>query len=117
MLAAASRSQTSPINLSEPHANTDFLDIPCTPVAPTTPAATEAFETPAATLTEEDAAEHPPSAHDDAEKKQDRPKRTRKSSAIMNVSEFPTNFKRGKMEEEESQRKMGEICKRSLKKK
>ena len=32
MLAAASRSQTSPINLSEPHANTDFLDIPCTPI-------------------------------------------------------------------------------------
>ena len=48
--AVASRFQTSPFDLSDPHASTDFLDIPCTPVAPTTPAAAEAFETPAATL-------------------------------------------------------------------
>ena len=54
--SVASHSQASPIDLDEPHANTDFLDIPCTPVAPTNPAAAEAFETPAATLIEEDAA-------------------------------------------------------------
>ena len=34
LLAAASRSQTSPLDLSEPHANADFLVIPCTIVAP-----------------------------------------------------------------------------------
>ena len=54
--SVASRSQTSPLGLSEPHANTDFLDIPCTPVASTTPAAAESFDTPAATLPEADAA-------------------------------------------------------------
>ena len=98
-LGVDSRSQNSPLDLSEPQANTDFLDIPCTPVAPTTPAAAEAFETPAATLIEADAAEHPPSADDDAEKKQDRPKQARKSSEIMNVSVFPTNWKWTKKEE------------------
>ena len=30
-----SRWQSSPLDLSEPHVNTDFLDIPCTPVATT----------------------------------------------------------------------------------
>ena len=44
LLDVASRSQTSHFDLSEPHANTDFHDIPCTPVAPTTPAAAEAFK-------------------------------------------------------------------------
>ena len=99
LIAAASRSLTSPLDLSEPHANADFLDIPCSPVARTTPAAAEAFETPAATLTEAGAVELPPSADDDAKGGQDRPKRARKSSDIMNVGEFPTNFKRGKKEE------------------
>ena len=89
----ASSSNNSSLDLSEPQANTDFLDIPCTPVAPTATAAAEAFETPEATLIEADAAEHPASADGDAKKKQDRPKRTRKSSEIMNVSEFPTNWK------------------------
>ena len=32
----AALSQTSPLDLSEPHVNTDFLDIPCTPIATTT---------------------------------------------------------------------------------
>ena len=27
-----SRWQSSPLDVSEPHANTDFLDIPCTPI-------------------------------------------------------------------------------------
>ena len=95
LLAAASRSQTSPIDLSEPHANTDFVGIPSTPVATTTTTgAAEAFETPAATLTEAGAVEVPPSADDEAEDGQYRPKRARKSSVIMNVGEFPTNFKR-----------------------
>jgi hypothetical protein len=93
------RSTTSPIDLSDPHANTDFLAIPRTPVAPTTPAAAEAFETPAATLTEAGPLELPPSADDEAEEVQHRPKRVRKSSVIMNVGDFPTNFKRGKKEE------------------
>ena len=92
--AVASRSQTSPIDLSEPHANTDFLDIPCTPVAPTTPAPAEQFETPAATLAEEGAADLPTRADDEADEGQGRPKRARKSTDIMNVGEFPTNFKR-----------------------
>ena len=41
--------EMSPVDVSEPHASTDFLDIPCTPVTTTTPAAAEPFETPAAT--------------------------------------------------------------------
>ena len=96
ILGVASRSLTSPLDLSEPHANTNLLDIPCTPVAPTTTAAAEAFETPAATLTEAGAVELPPSADNEAEDDEDKPKRARKSSVIMNVSEFPTNFKRKK---------------------
>ena len=92
----ASRSNTSPLDLSEPHANTNLLDIPCTPVTTTTTAAAEAFETPAATLTEAGAVELPPSADNEAEDDEDKPKRARKSSVIMNVSEFPTNFKRKK---------------------
>jgi hypothetical protein len=94
----ASRSNTSPLDLSEPHANTNLLDIPCTPVTTTTTAAAEAFETPAATLTEAGTVELPPSADDEAEEDQDRPKRARKSSNIMNVSEFPTNYKWKKKE-------------------
>jgi len=31
----AARSQSSPLDLSEPHANTDFHDIPCTPITHT----------------------------------------------------------------------------------
>ena len=94
-----SRWQSSPLDLSESDANTDFLDIPCTPVAPTTPAAAEAVETAAATLNETAAVEIPPNSDDEAEHGQDRPKRARKSSVIMNVGEFPTNFKRKKEEE------------------
>ena len=94
----ASSSETSPLDLSEPNANTDFLNIPCTPVAPTNHAATEVFYTPAATVTEAGAVELPPSAYDEAEDDQNRPKHARKSSVIMNVGEFPTNFKRKKEE-------------------
>ena len=87
LLSGASRSQTSPIDLSEPHANTDFLDIPCTPVAPTTAAAAEAFETPAATLTEAGAVELPPTAEEGIDA-QWSSTRARKSTEIMNVGEF-----------------------------
>jgi hypothetical protein len=97
LLAAASRSQTSPIDLSEPYANTYFVDIPCTPVAPSPAAAAEQFETPAGTLADESANELPKVADDEAED-QGWPKRVRKSSEIMNVSEFPTNFTRKKEE-------------------
>ena len=103
----ASRSHNSPLDLSEPQANADFLDIPCTPVAPTTPTAAEAFETPAATLTEAGTVELPPSADDEAEEDQDRPKRARKSSEIMNVSEFPTNSKWKKKKEAVSTESLG----------
>jgi hypothetical protein len=91
--SVASRYQTSPLDVSEPHTNTDLLDIPCTPVAPTTVAADELFETPAATVTEAGAVEMTPSDDDEAEEGQDRPKRARKPINIMNVSDFPTNYK------------------------
>ena len=93
-----SRWQSSPLDLTEPQINNHSVDIPCTPVAPTTAAAAEAFETPAATPSEEGARELPPSADDDAEDGPGRPKRARKSSEIMNVSEFnqPTSSGRKK---------------------
>jgi hypothetical protein len=98
LFAAVSRSHTSPLNLSDPHASTDCLDIPCTPVAPTTAAAAEQFETPAAPFIEEaGAVELPPTAVADVV--QDLPTRARKSTEIMNVGEFPTNFKRKKVTE------------------
>jgi len=91
--------ETSPLDLSEPHANTDFVEIPCTPVAPTTTAAAEPFETPAATRNEDSALEALSSDDDDAEEGQVRPKRIRKSCELMNVSEFPTNYKWKKTKE------------------